>query len=199
MMMPLRRWTAVALIVFAPSVAVAANNPVEPAPGSSSGDLTIDLQVLPLAQIGFPSALTNLDFGDFNASFGFQAQQQGFCIFHNTSAVRLVAESYRSNVSGLFMLAHSSATGSVSPDDPQGIEYQIEVFSNGSLIGNGALSAGTPTPDFAAANAREMDVPACSDATANMQLRLSLASNIDFEEKNVGGYSDELTLTVTAE
>ncbi|WP_330924229.1 hypothetical protein [Candidatus Sororendozoicomonas aggregata] len=199
MMIQFDRWAVFALIVLTPSVVLAANNPPEPTSGSSSGDFAVGLQVLPLARIGFPSALTNVDFGDFNASFGFQEQQQGFCIFHNTRAVRLVAESQRGNVSGLFMLAHSSAPASVSPADPQGIEYQIEILSNGSLIGNGALRAGTPTPDFAAANARETDVPACSDATANMRLRLSLANNVDFEQKNVGGYRDELTLTVTAE
>ena len=195
-------WTLVALIflsVLWRSEAVAATNPPESTSGSSNGDFDIELLIPPLAQIGFPAALTNIDFGDFDETFGFQEQQQGFCIFHNTASVTLVAESSRSASGGSFVLAHSTAGETVSADDATGIEYQIEVFGQGLAVSQGALAAGIPTPEFTAANAREMDVPNCTDGSANMQLRLQLASDINFDQKNTGAYSDELTFTVTAE
>ena len=191
-------WLASVLLIWTSAI-FAANNPPEATEGSSSGDFDIQLLISPLAQIGFPAALANIDFGDFDETFGFQDQQQGFCIYHNTASVTLVADSSRSGSDGSFVLAHSSAGDSVAPQDNGGIEYLVEVYSKGTPVSNGTLVAGVPTTDFSADNARQMDVPNCSDGSSNMELRLRLASNINFDQKNTGAYSDELTLTVNAE
>ena len=198
MMILPRGWIAGTLLVWSHSV-LAANNPIEPTSGSSTGDFDIELNIPPLAQIGFPAALTNIDFGAFDETFGFADQQQGFCIFHNTAAVTLVADSNRSGSDGRFVLAHSDVGDNVAPGDASGVEYQVEVFSQGASVGEGALTAGLSTPEFTAPNALETDVPNCSDGSANMELRLRLAEGIDFGQKTTGAYSDELTLTVTAE
>ncbi|WP_263080770.1 hypothetical protein [Endozoicomonas sp. Mp262] len=193
-----RGWIASLSLIWSSSL-FAANNPVEATDDLSSGDFDIELLIPPLAQIGFPLALTNIDFGGFDETFGFQDQRQWFCIFHNTATVTLVADSNRSASNGRFVLAHSSTVENVLPGDAEGIEYLVEVVGQGGQESLGGLTAGVPTPDFAAANARETDIPDCSEASANMELRLRLAGNINFNQKNVGAYSDELTLTVAAE
>ncbi|PJE80642.1 hypothetical protein CI610_00381 [invertebrate metagenome] len=192
------RWL-IALPALYCSFLTAANNPIAATSGSSTGDFDIEMIMPPLAQIGFPNSLTNVDFGDFDETFGFKEQQQGFCVFHNTQSVTLVAESSRSTAGGRFVLAHSSTEDTVSPDNALGIEYEVEVFGRGVSVNNGFLTASIPTPDFTAANAKITDVTICSQGTANMELRVSLVNGIDFTTKNTGAYRDELTLTVNAE
>ncbi len=188
-------WLA-SIVILWNSSSLAANNPLEATEGSSSGGFDVELIVPPLAQIGFPASVENIDFGNFDESFGFQDQQQAFCIFHNTNMVTMVANSSRSADNGRFVLAHSSVPGTVSPEDVEGIEYQVEVLSD-TLVS--PLVAGIPTGEFTAENARTTDAANCLDASTNMNLRLKLSSAINFNEKNTGAYTDELTLTVLAE